>query len=92
MLRMKFEEKMNHLHSLNRCFQESSTHNRAMLIEKETEVLQLRELFDESQQKLKKISVEKDNVDQWKAVAEKKITLIEYELKVTKEIYNSQKD
>ena len=63
-----------------------------MLIEKETEVLQLRELFDESQQKLKKISVEKDNVDQWKAVAEKKITLIEYELKVTKEFYNSQKD
>jgi hypothetical protein len=63
-----------------------------MLIEKEIEVLNFRELYDTSKNKVIELNIQKDSVDQWKAVAEKKINLIEYELKVTKDMFLKQKD
>lgn len=67
-MRMKFEDKMNQLHSLNRTFQMSANANREMLIKKEAELLALREEHDKVKDKLSATMLQKEDLSQWKQI------------------------
>ena len=57
-----------------------------MLVEKETELLYLREIYEESQKRLTQTLIDKEGLEQWKEVNTKKIELIEKEVKECKEM------
>ena len=62
-----------------------------MLVEKETELLYLREIYEESQKRLTDTTIEKEGLEQWKDINTQKIQLIEKEVKECREMMEVQK-
>ena len=69
-LRLRFEEKLNHLHSLNRGTHEVAQRNKFRLQAREEELEALKLSYELSQDQLSKVRAEKEILDQWKAHAE----------------------
>lgn len=69
-LRLRFEEKLNHLHSLNRGTHEIAQRNKFRLQAREEELETLKLSYELSQDQLAKVRAEKEVLDQWKAHAE----------------------
>ena len=69
-LRLRFEEKLNHLHSLNRGTHEVAQRNKFRLQAREEELEALKLSYEVSQDQLSKVRAEKEILEQWKAHAE----------------------
>lgn len=69
-LRLRFEEKLNHLHSLNRGTHEVAQRNKFRLQAREEELEALKLSYDLSQDQLGKVRAEKEILEQWKTHAE----------------------
>lgn len=60
MLRLRFEEKLNTLHALNRTFQQLSVRNGALLSERSSELDVLYKRYDEDKELLIKYKAESE--------------------------------
>lgn len=72
-LRLKFEEKLNNLHSLNRTFQQLAEKNSILLAGKKEELQQFWSKYDKSLEQLSSFKAQTEILEQWKLHAEKSL-------------------
>ena len=80
-LRLKFEEKLNTLHSLNRCFQDAAHDASKKLQNTQQEMADLREEMEKNRIILKETRTRNDQLEQYKVVTEGRMSLMNQEQK-----------
>ena len=91
-LRLRFEEKLNNLHSLNRSFHEIAQRNEERLREKEEEFEIVQGKLDAAQEELFALRASKANLLQWKAHAETEKEFRDEECETLKGILEKQEN
>lgn len=84
MLRLRFEEKLNTLHALNRTFQQLSLRNGALLQQKSVELDELYEKYDVEKDHAIRYKADADSLAQWREHAEGELKMLESALEATK--------
>lgn len=75
-LRLRFEEKLNNLHALNRTFQQLSVRNGAVLEQKTLELDEIYQKYDVEKELVIKYKAEAESLAQWKQLKESEIVAL----------------